>query len=175
MMMARGVFKLQSLSGVLCGKSWIVEALTVKRVVVCRAAVNQQERFFCSSTASEGDSRSDEKLMVHFINRDNEKLTVLAKEGESLLDVVIKNNLDINGFGACEGTLACSTCHVIFDKEVFENLDEITDEEMDMLDLAFGLTRSSRLGCQICLKKSLDGITVKIPKDVSDVRESKGQ
>ncbi|XP_048461263.1 moesin-like [Rhincodon typus] len=44
--------------------------------------------------------------------------------------------------GACEGTLACSTCHVIFDKEVFENLDEIADEEMDMLDLAFGLTRT---------------------------------
>ncbi|XP_048461262.1 ferredoxin 1b [Rhincodon typus] len=101
MMMARGVFKLQSLSGVLCGKSWIVGALTVKRVVVCRAAVNQQKRSFCSSTASEGD-RSDEKLMVHFINRDNEKLTVLAKEGESLLDVVIKNNLDINGFGTAK-------------------------------------------------------------------------
>ncbi|XP_072451363.1 ferredoxin 1b [Chiloscyllium punctatum] len=174
MMMSCGVFKLQSLPAVLCGKLWFVGASTVKSVAVCRAAVNQQKRYFSLSTAS-GGNRPDEKLMVHFINRDNEKLTVPAKEGESLLDVVIKNNLDIDGFGACEGTLACSTCHIIFDKEVFENLDEIRDEEMDMLDLAFGLTSTSRLGCQICLKKSLDGITVKIPKEVSDVRESKGQ
>ncbi|XP_078268141.1 ferredoxin 1b isoform X2 [Rhinoraja longicauda] len=117
-------------------------------------------------------SRSDDKLIVHFITRYNEKLTAVAKEGDSLLDVVTHHNLNIDGFGACEGTLACSTCHIIFDKETFQTLDTITDEELDMLDLAFGLTSTSRLGCQICLKKSLDGITVKIPKDVSDVRKA---
>ncbi|XP_078066475.1 ferredoxin 1b [Mustelus asterias] len=177
MMVVGGAFKLRSLCCLLRGRAWYFRASTVKRVRVCQPAVNQQKRSFSLSPVSEGN-RSAEKVIVHFINRDNEKLTAVAKEGESLLEVVINHNLDIDGFGACEGTLACSTCHVIFDKEIFENLDEITDEEMDMLDLAFGLTKTSRLGCQICLKKSLDGITVKVPKEVSDFRKSidaKGQ
>ena len=79
-----------------------------------------------------------------------EKHTVQAKEGDNLLDVVINNDVDIDGFGACEGTLACSTCHLIFTDEDFKKIDEeATDEELDMLDLAFGLTDTSRLGCQV--------------------------
>ncbi|NXV87493.1 ADX protein, partial [Calonectris borealis] len=74
--------------------------------------------------------------------------------------------------GACEGTLACSTCHLIFEDHIFEKLDAITDEEMDMLDLAYGLTETSRLGCQICLKKSMDGMTVRVPEAVADARQS---
>uniref|UniRef100_UPI00398E3473 ferredoxin 1b isoform X2 n=1 Tax=Pristiophorus japonicus TaxID=55135 RepID=UPI00398E3473 len=168
-MMVRGIFKLQSLCGFLCGRACYFRASAVKRVEVCQPVVNKPKRSFSLSAVS-GGNRSDDKLIVHFINQDNEKLTAVAKEGESLLDVVINHNLDIDGFGACEGTLACSTCHVIFDKEIFENLDAIADEELDMLDLAFGLTNTSRLGCQICLKKCLDGITVKVPKEMSDVR-----
>merc|ERR1712079_150146 len=97
-----------------------------------------------------------------------EKFKVQAKEGDNLLDVVINNDLDIDGFGACEGTLACSTCHLIFSEEDFKKIDEeATDEELDMLDLAFGLTDTSRLGCQICMTKALDGITVKVPEGVN--------
>ena len=81
-----------------------------------------------------------------------EKHTVQAKEGDNLLDVVINNDVDIDGFGACEGTLACSTCHLIFTDEDFKKIDEeATDEELDMLDLAFGLTDTSRLGCQVTI------------------------
>ena len=105
-----------------------------------------------------------------------------------MLDVVINNDLDIDGFGACEGTLACSTCHLIFTEKVFleENLhhlhvlysmqdfknidEEATDEELDMLDLAFGLTDTSRLGCQVCMTKALDGVTVVVPEGVNDQR-----
>lgn len=66
--------------------------------------------------------------------------------------------------GACEGSLACSTCHVIVeDQEYFDKLDEPEDDENDMLDLAFGLTETSRLGCQIKCDKELDGIRLKIP------------
>lgn len=111
-------------------------------------------------------------MTVHFINRDGEKITVKGSPGDSLLDVVINEDLDIDGFGACEGTLACSTCHVIFDEDVYKNLGRITDEEMDMLDLAYGLTDTSRLGCQICLTKALDGVVVKVPDSVADVRQS---
>ncbi|XP_040261239.1 adrenodoxin-like [Bufo bufo] len=119
-----------------------------------------------SSTGS-----SEENLTVNFINRAGETLTATAKEGESLLDVVIRHHLNIDGFGACEGTLACSTCHLIFDQKVFDQLSSITDEEMDMLDLAFGLTNTSRLGCQVCMKKAIDRMTVRVPTDVSDARK----
>ncbi|MGH0117497.1 UNVERIFIED_CONTAM: hypothetical protein FKN15_078191, partial [Acipenser sinensis] len=74
--------------------------------------------------------------------------------------------------GACEGTLACSTCHLIFDENIFKKLDPVTDEEMDMLDLAYGLTETSRLGCQICLSKSMNGMTVSVPEGMADVRQA---
>lgn len=117
-------------------------------------------------------SGSEDKVTVHFINRDGKTLTAKGKVGDSLLDVVIENNLDIDGFGACEGTLACSTCHLIFEDHVFEKLEAITDEENDMLDLAFGLTDRSRLGCQVCLTKSMDNMTVRVPEAVADARQS---
>ncbi|XP_074813886.1 adrenodoxin, mitochondrial isoform X1 [Natator depressus] len=124
-------------------------------------------------TSSGGcNSSSEDKVTVHFINRDGDKLTAEGKVGDSLLDVVVDKNLDIDGFGACEGTLACSTCHLIFEDHVFEKLDAITDEEMDMLDLAYGLTEKSRLGCQICLKKFMNNMTVRVPEAVADARQS---
>ncbi|KAJ8352615.1 hypothetical protein SKAU_G00240910 [Synaphobranchus kaupii] len=116
--------------------------------------------------------RSENKITINFINRDGEKLTVKGSPGDSLLDVVIDQNLDIDGFGACEGTLACSTCHLIFDEDVYKQLGPVTDEEMDMLDLAYGLSDTSRLGCQICLTKSLEGMTARVPEGVSDMRQS---
>ncbi|XP_008933397.1 PREDICTED: adrenodoxin-like [Merops nubicus] len=135
---------------------------------------NQRSQRGFSSTHklrdASGESSSTDQVTVHFINRDGERLTATAKEGESLLEVVVNQNLAIDGFGACEGTLACSTCHLIFEKDTFQKLDAISDEELDMLDLAYGLTETSRLGCQVCLKKSMDGLTVRVPMDVSDIR-----
>uniref|UniRef100_A0A8C9AE49 Adrenal ferredoxin n=1 Tax=Prolemur simus TaxID=1328070 RepID=A0A8C9AE49_PROSS len=124
------------------------------------------------SVSAPARSSSEDKITVHFVNRDGETLTAKGKVGDSLLDVVVENHLDIDGFGACEGTLACSTCHLIFEDHIFENLDPITDEENDMLDLAYGLTDRSRLGCQICLTKSMDNMTVRVPEAVADARQS---
>ncbi|KAJ8407106.1 hypothetical protein AAFF_G00287820 [Aldrovandia affinis] len=115
--------------------------------------------------------RSEDKVTIHFINRDGLKMTVKATPGDSLLDVVIDQNLDLDGFGACEGTLACSTCHLIFEEEVFKTLGPITDEEMDMLDLSYKPTDTSRLGCQICVHKSQEGMTVHVPESVADLRQ----
>nr|XP_009682112.1 PREDICTED: adrenodoxin, mitochondrial [Struthio camelus australis] len=129
---------------------------------LCIAKAYQQKKSYSS----------EDKITVHFINRDGDKLTAKGKVGDSLLDVVVDNNLDIDGFGACEGTLACSTCHLIFEDHIFKKLDAITDEEMDMLDLAYGLTETSRLGCQICLKKSMNDMTVRVPEAVADARQS---
>jgi len=79
--------------------------------------------------------------------------------------------VDLDGFGACEGTLTCSTCHLIFTKPDYEKLpDKPTDEELDMLDLAYDLSDTSRLGCQIILSKELDGLEVKVPATVNDAR-----
>uniref|UniRef100_A0A4W6E7Z1 2Fe-2S ferredoxin-type domain-containing protein n=1 Tax=Lates calcarifer TaxID=8187 RepID=A0A4W6E7Z1_LATCA len=119
--------------------------------------------------------RADNKVTVHFINRDGEKITVKGSPGDSLLDIVINEDLDFDGFGACEGTLACSTCHLIFDEDVYKKLGPVTDEEMDMLDLAYGLTDTSRLGCQICLTKSLEGMVARVPESVADIRQSKDE
>ena len=102
-----------------------------------------------------------------YVLSEGEKVTVTAPEGDNLLDIVINNDIDIDGFGACEGTLACSTCHVVLSQEDF---DRLPDEELDMLDLAFGLTETSRLGCQVCVSKELSGITVRVPEGVNDQR-----
>ncbi|KAG2463485.1 ferredoxin 1b [Polypterus senegalus] len=119
------------------------------------------------------DRKVGEKVTIHFINQDGEKITTSASEGETLLDIVVNKNLDISGYGACEGTLACSTCHLIFDEDVFKKMGPVLDEEMDMLDLAYGLTDTSRLGCQICVQKWMDGIVVRVPQDMNDVRRKK--
>ena len=87
------------------------------------------------------------------------------------MDVVVNNNIDLDGYGACEGTLTCSTCHLILKQEDFNSLpDKPTDEELDMLDLAYELTDTSRLGCQIILSEKLDGLEVKVPSSVNDQR-----
>ena len=82
--------------------------------------------------------------------------------GESLLEVAHANDIDLEG--ACEGSLACSTCHVvILDRRHYDALKEPTDDENDMLDLAFGLTETSRLGCQVIAAPELDGLRVQLP------------
>jgi 2Fe-2S ferredoxin len=97
-----------------------------------------------------------------FIERDGTRREVDAPLGLSVLEVAHKHGVDIEG--ACEGSLACSTCHVIVDGEWYELLKEATEDEEDMLDLAFGLTKTSRLGCQIIITEELDGLTVKLPQ-----------
>ena len=96
-----------------------------------------------------------------FIERDGTRREVEAAAGLSVLEVAHRHGIDIEG--ACEGSLACSTCHVIVDPEWHELLKEASEDEEDMLDLAFGLTATSRLGCQIIMTEELDGLTVRLP------------
>ncbi len=97
-----------------------------------------------------------------FIQRDGTRLEVEAPIGLSVLEIAHRNDIDIEG--ACEGSLACSTCHIIVDPEWYELLKDPTEDEEDMLDLAFGLTQTSRLGCQIIMTEELDGLTVRLPQ-----------
>ena len=96
-----------------------------------------------------------------FIERDGTRREVDAPLGLSVLEIAHRHEIDIEG--ACEGSLACSTCHVIVDPDWYELLKEATEDEEDMLDLAFGLTQTSRLGCQIIMTEELDGLTVRLP------------
>ena len=98
---------------------------------------------------------------IIFVESDGKEVTVDAQNGLSLLEVAHNNGISLEG--ACEGSLACSTCHVIVEKEFFEKLPEPSEEEEDMLDLAWGLTHTSRLGCQIIINDGLEGMKVKVP------------
>ncbi|EDV96041.1 adrenodoxin-like protein 2, mitochondrial [Drosophila grimshawi] len=110
-------------------------------------------------------------VSVIFVRANGERIKASGKVGDSLLDVVVNNNVDLDGFGACEGTLTCSTCHLIFKTADYERLpDKPGDEELDMLDLAYDLTDTSRLGCQITLSKDLDGLEVHVPASINDAR-----
>ncbi len=96
-----------------------------------------------------------------FIERDGTRREVDAPLGLSVLEIAHKHDIDIEG--ACEGSLACSTCHVIVDPSWYPKLAGATDDEEDMLDLAFGLEKTSRLGCQIVITEALDGLVVRLP------------
>jgi 2Fe-2S ferredoxin len=96
-----------------------------------------------------------------FVLPDGTKKEVDAPVGLSVLEIAHRNDVPLEG--ACEGSLACSTCHVIVDKDDYERLPEATEDEEDMLDLAFGLTHTSRLGCQITITDELDGLKVALP------------
>jgi len=106
-----------------------------------------------------------------FIYQDGTEKTVDAPNGISVLEIAHKNHIPLEG--ACEGSLACSTCHVIIDEEFYTKLKEASEDEEDMLDLAFGLTHTSRLGCQIMMSDALDGLRVKLPSATRNISLNK--
>jgi ferredoxin, 2Fe-2S len=109
---------------------------------------------------------SAEKIKVIFIEDGQEK-EVEALVGLSILEVAHSNSIDLEG--ACEGSLACATCHVVLEDKVYNMLDQPEEAEEDMLDLAFGLTHTSRLGCQIILTKKLDGMRITLPSATRNI------
>lgn len=106
-------------------------------------------------------------VKIHFIDKNNITTTINAPVGLSVLEVAHQNNIDLEGI--CGGALACSTCHVIVDSTYFEKLPPASEEENDMLDLAFGLTKTSRLGCQILITPELDGMILRIPSATRNI------
>lgn len=104
---------------------------------------------------------------ITFIERDGNRKEIEAEAGQTLLEIAWANGIDIEG--ACEGSMACSTCHVIVDPDWFNRVPEPSEDEEDMLDLAYDLQKTSRLGCQIILSNALDGLVVKLPKDVRNM------
>ena len=126
---------------------------------------------------------------VTFIDKENESHICEVADGDNLLDIAQANDLEMEGMahslihlssstdssrtGACGGSCACSTCHVIVtDESYYDKMPEPEDDENDMLDLAFGLTETSRLGCQVKMTKELDGLTVQLPSMTRNMQAS---
>ncbi len=108
-------------------------------------------------------------IRVRFVDADGGNTQeVRAREGERLLEVAQNAGQPLEG--TCEGQMACSTCHVIVDAGDFARLPPASEEEEDMLDLAVGATRNSRLACQILLVPELDGLTVHMPPEHRDMQ-----
>lgn len=104
---------------------------------------------------------------VTFVERDGTHREIDADAGQTLLEIAWANDVDIEG--ACEGSMACSTCHVIVEPDWFGRVPDASEDEEDMLDLAYDLQKTSRLGCQIKLTDALDGLVVRLPKDVRNM------
>jgi ferredoxin len=103
-------------------------------------------------------------IRVYFVSAHGDDVReVQAKAGDRLLEVAQADGQPLEG--TCEGQMACSTCHVIVAAEDFARLPKAREEEEDMLDLAAGATRTSRLACQIILDETLDGMTFRIPPE----------
>src|SRR3546814_19691164 len=107
-----------------------------------------------------------------FIEKDGTRREVEAPLGLSVMEIAHRFDVDIEG--ACEGSLACATCHVIVDEAWYDKLHAPSEDEEDMLDLAFGLAPTSRLGCQIVMTAKLDGLVVALPKEVNRSEERSG-
>lgn len=107
-------------------------------------------------------------IKVTFITADGDRIAAQAHLGERLLAVAQAAGMPLEG--TCEGQMACSTCHVVIAREWFDRLPAASEDEEDMLDLAAGVTRTSRLSCQIELGEELDGIELRIPGESRDMQ-----
>ena len=131
------------------------------------------------------------RINVSFVDKDGQRTDFQVAEGDNLLDIAQANDLEMEGahpeqaqdgdvmgvrltrIGACGGSCACSTCHVIIeDPAMFDKMEEPSDDENDMLDLAFGLQETSRLGCQVPMSKELDGMVVRLPSSTRNLQAS---
>ena len=109
-------------------------------------------------------------MKVRFQTAQDAMVEAEATSGDILLTVAQGAGMPLEG--TCEGQMACSTCHVIVDRDWFAVLPDASEDEEDMLDLAYGVRATSRLACQIVLSEALDGLTVAIPSEARDMSEN---
>jgi ferredoxin len=107
-------------------------------------------------------------VKVTFVTAQDQRIEAEAAPGTRLLEVGQNAGLPLEG--TCEGQMACSTCHVIVAPDWFAKLPQASEDEEDMLDLAAGVTRTSRLACQITLTEALGGLEVRVPSEARDMQ-----
>ncbi|KAG5853902.1 hypothetical protein ANANG_G00031780 [Anguilla anguilla] len=113
---------------------------------------------------SERIDEEDEADVVNVVytDRSGKRIPVKARVGDNILYLAHKHGIELEG--ACEASLACSTCHVYVHQDYLDKLPEPLEREDDMLDMAPMLQENSRLGCQIILTREMDGLEVTLPK-----------
>ncbi|RKF72894.1 Adrenodoxin-like protein, mitochondrial [Golovinomyces cichoracearum] len=153
-----------------------ISANPLKRPNALRLILSHESRRAFLSTPWNGHGnweppKPGEEIFITFIDKDGVEHRIAASKGQNLLTIAQGNDIEMEG--ACGGSCSCSTCHVIVeDEEAFDKMPEATDDENDMLDLAFGLTGTSRLGCQVELTRELDGLRVKLPSMTRNLQAS---
>ncbi|KOC67344.1 Adrenodoxin-like protein, mitochondrial [Habropoda laboriosa] len=99
---------------------------------------------------------------VTYIDKMGKRIPVKGKVGDNVLYLAHRYGIEMEG--ACEASLACTTCHVYVHHDYTDKLPTAEEKEEDLLDLAPFLKENSRLGCQIILTKELDGIELELPQ-----------
>ena len=96
-----------------------------------------------------------------FVNNKSKILKIKTESNNTILDIAKKNKLDIEG--SCEGSLACSTCHILINKKWMKKVGDACLSEIEMLELLPNIRENSRLGCQIVVTDELDGLEITLP------------
>jgi len=142
-------------------RRWNNNSNTTTTTITTTTTNNNNNKRCYSSTTNTKNKKTT--VSITFVEADGTSRTIDAEIGKDLMTAAHENDIELEG--ACGGELACSTCHLIFEDGVYDSLPEKDDEEDDMLDLAFEVTDTSRLGCQVIVQNDFDGITVQIPDD----------
>ncbi|XP_037288512.2 adrenodoxin-like protein 1, mitochondrial Ferredoxin 1 [Rhipicephalus microplus] len=132
--------------------------------------LRSERRRFCTGNSSQCEVRyewkdpksDDEVVNITYVKKDGSKVAVRGKVGDNLLYLAHRYGIEMEG--ACEASLACTTCHVYVKEDYYDKLPEPDEKEDDLLDLAPFLKENSRLGCQIILTKDLEGMEVTLPQ-----------
>lgn len=103
----------------------------------------------------------DQIVNITYVTKDGKEIPIKGKVGDNVMYLAHRHEIEMEG--ACEASLACTTCHVYVDADYYDRLTEPLEKEDDLLDMAPFLKENSRLGCQIVLTKELDGIRVTLP------------
>ncbi|XP_062386915.1 ferredoxin-2, mitochondrial-like [Sardina pilchardus] len=146
-----------------CSRTYVTSSQRTRseafRVTKRRLATSESLRHEATDV---GPQDSGDVVDVVYIDRSGERVPVKAKVGDNALSLAHKHGIELEG--ACEASLACSTCHVYVSKDHFEKLPTPDEREDDMLDMAPMLQENSRLGCQVVFTPELDGIELTLPK-----------
>ena len=143
----------------LCGESGARPAAAASAALAARPRGAAAARAHCDDAGIPADAPA---VTVVFVDsRGGRETACTGRAGENLVHLAHANAVDLEG--ACECSLACSTCHVVLEPRAYGSLEPPGEEEEDLLDLAFGLTVTSRLGCQVKLAPALDGSRVTLP------------
>ncbi|KAF2884907.1 hypothetical protein ILUMI_21278 [Ignelater luminosus] len=134
----------------------------------CYSEILTRRHFHCTKNLQHGeyewqDPKSEDEIVnITYITKDGNKVPVKGKVGDNVLYLAHRYQIPMEG--ACEASLACTTCHVYVNDNYTDKIPEALEKEEDLLDMAPFLKENSRLGCQIILTKELEGLELELPK-----------